>query len=289
MLKRRSRVKKPQGVKTPQRGQRLGKRRLVAVVALIITVAAASLAVAYRKPSGSATRPGNPTGGEPQQSLVLAKEYIYAGGRLIATEEPASSSGCGTPPSSPGNTLVATALTATSVRLDWAASPGADHYEVQRRASINSPWVPLSPNPTSNTFTDNGAIAGTAYLYQVRAADAAGACPSAFSNVDLATTIMFLDDPLAPGVTIKAQHLTDLRTAVNAVRATANLAPSSWTDPAPLGVTVKAAHINELRSNLDAALTALGFSTSGYSDPTLIPGSTIVKAVHVNDLRQRVK
>jgi hypothetical protein len=54
-------------------------------------------------------------------------------------------------------------------------------------------------------------------------------------------------------------------------------------------VEVKAVHISELRSAIDAARTALGLSNASYTDSTLTPGSTIIKAVHVNELRDRVK
>jgi hypothetical protein len=226
-----------------------------------------------------------------------SKEYIYAGGRLVATEEPASS-GCVSPPS-PGNTLFATAQTATSVVLNWAPSSGAHHYEVQRRPSIavGTDWATLSPNPGSNTFTDNGVgvVANTAYLYRVRAVDAAGACPSSYSNIDLATTTIFTDDPLVAQMTIiQAVHLTQLRTAINAVRTTAALAAFNWTDPpatdtpAP-GVVIKKDHIQKLRDSLNPALSALGLSAPGYTDPTLVAGSTPVKKIHVDELRQRVR
>lgn len=215
-----------------------------------------------------------------------SKEYIYAGGRLVTTEEPVSS-GCGSPPPSPGNTLVATAQSTTSVVLNWAASAGADHYEVQRRQNIGSSWATLSPTPATNSLTDNGVVTSTTYLYQVRAVDASGACPSAFSNVDLATTVVFTDDPLSAGLVIKAAHLTQLRTAVNAVRATANLSQVGWTDPLPQGVPIRAQHMLELRSNLNPALTALGMATVS-NDSSLAVGNPI-RAVHLQDVRDKVK
>lgn len=209
----------------------------------------------------------------------------------MATEEPASS-GCASPPS-PGNTLIATAQSTTSVVLNWAPT-GADHYEVQRKQNISSAWVTLGPNPGSNTFTDFGAVANTAYLYQVRSVDATSACPSAYSNVDLATTVLFTDDPLVAQVTqIKAVHVTQLRIAVNAVRATANLAAAIWTDdPLQSQITVvKAAHIEQLRTKLDEAGPILGFTTGGYTDSQLATGASgpNVKKVHIDELRQRVK
>jgi hypothetical protein len=128
----------------------------------------------------------------------------------------------------------------------------------------------------------------TTYIYRVRSVDAQGNY-SDFSNTDIATTIVFTDDPLVVGVTmIFKEHVIELRQAVNAVRAAAGLSAATWTDSSLTGVVVQAAHVSELRSNLDAALSLLGLSTGGYTD-TLTPGTTLIRAVHVTELRNRVK
>ena len=122
----------------------------------------------------------------------------------------------------------------------------------------------------------------------MRAVDAQGNY-SDFSNTDIATTIVFTDDPLVAGVTIvQAQHVIELRQAVNAMRAAAALTAATWTDSSLTGVEIKAVHISELRSNLDGARSSLSLSTGSYTD-TLTPGSTVIKAVHVSELRDRVK
>ena len=138
-----------------------------------------------------------------------------------------------------------------------------------------------------NSFSDAGLSPNTTYLYLVRATDGSNVSPS--SNTDLATTILFTDDPVAPASTIiKAVHVTELRTAVNAVRAAAGLPDATFTDAVSAGVFMKAIHITELRSNLDAARTALGLTAAPYTDPALAAG-VIIKAVHIRDLRSRVK
>ncbi|MEK6322102.1 MAG: fibronectin type III domain-containing protein [Acidobacteriota bacterium] len=214
-----------------------------------------------------------------------SKEYVYAGGRLVATEEPVGSSGCGSPPPSPGNSLVATAQATTSVLLTWSASQGADHYEVERRANISDAWSPLSPNPTTNSFPDNGLVASTAYLYRVRAADAAGICPSAYSNIDMATTIIFEGDPLQSQLTIiRAQNVTQLRQAVDAVRVTANIGAATWTNPLD---QVKAIHFSELRTKLNEALSLLALSQIS-NDPAIAQGLTVY-ATHLQAVRDKVK
>lgn len=192
------------------------------------------------------------------------------------------------PPGAPSN-LVATASSTSSVSLSWSAGSGSiDHYEIQRATSKNGPFTTLS-NTTSLSFTDSSLSSTTTYIYRVRAVDANGNY-SDFSNTDIATTVVFTDDPLVAGTTlVKAVHITELRSAVNAVRAAAGLSAATWTDSSLTSVEIKAVHISELRSALDAARSALGLSTGGYTDSTLTPGTTIVKAVHVTDLRDRVK
>jgi hypothetical protein len=53
------------------------------------------------------------------------------------------------------------------------------------------------------------------------------------------------------------------------------------------GVVVKAVHIEELRSQLDAAMGPLGLTTGGYTDGALT--GVVIKAVHFQQLRDRVK
>lgn len=192
------------------------------------------------------------------------------------------------PPSAPA-ALIATAAGTAQVNLIWTASTdnvGVDHYEVERRS--NAATYTLVASPPTGSYTDAVSPA-TAYLYRVRAVDAAGNA-SGYSNIDLATTVLFTDNPLVVGTTpVNAQHFTELRQAVNAVRLTAGLAASVWTDPILAGLFIQKIHIEELRSNLTPALTALGFTAPIYTDPTLTAGSTLIKKVHIEDLRQAVK
>lgn len=190
----------------------------------------------------------------------------------------------GTPPTN----LLATATSPTQVSLTWTAPAGTvSRYEVERSQSAGGGWTPLSTQVTATSYADTTAAANTAYLYRARAVFTSGGM-SDYSNRDLATTVLFTDDPLAAGVTaVKGAHVTQLRQAVAAVRSTAGLAPASWTDAALSGVAVKGVHVSEMRARLDEALAALGLPLSAYTDATL-PGTTI-KKVHVEELRQRVK
>jgi hypothetical protein len=103
---------------------------------------------------------------------------------------------------------------------------------------------------------------------------------------------VFTDDTLMVGVTTaKAQHILEIRQAVDALRAVAGLGSASWTDPglSPFSTTIRAVHILELRTFLEDAASRLGYSPGlGYTDPGVTSGFVIKKA-HIEDLRQRIR
>ncbi|MGZ7042092.1 MAG: hypothetical protein ACXVH7_09915, partial [Thermoanaerobaculia bacterium] len=181
--------------------------------------------------------------------------------------------------------LVATAISNSNVSLTWDAVLGATNYQLLR-SSNNGPFT-LVGLPLTNIFIDPGLTLNTTYVYFVRAVDATNV--GLPSNKDLATTMLFTDDPVVAGSTIvQAAHLTELRTAVNAVRKAAGLPPATCTDPSSAGILVKAVHITELRSSLDAARSILNLPTMSYTDPGLAAGDAI-KAAHIQELRTGVR
>ena len=95
---------------------------------------------------------------------------------------------------------------------------------------------------------------------------------------------------LVTGLDIKLEHLTELRSAVNDLRAHAGLAPFSFTvDPNPTRnvTTVKADHIRQLRTALEQARSQLGLSTS-YAHPTLTENSSWIYATDFQELRNQI-
>jgi hypothetical protein len=184
----------------------------------------------------------------------------------------------------PGPTgVVATAVTNNQVAVTWNATSGAFSYLVYRRDAGTSDFVQVG-SPSGNSFNDNTVSAGNAYAYRVRAIVPGATSDPSSANV--ATTLFFTNDPLTPGTVISAIHLTQLRPAVNAVRAAAGLGAISFTDPTPTGVVVKGVHISELRTGLNAAFAVFGI-TGVYTDPSL-PGVTI-KAIHFQELRNQIQ
>lgn len=178
--------------------------------------------------------------------------------------------------------LTATATSSTSVGLTWSAASGALSYVVERKGPGGA-FITVG-TPTGPSLSDTTATADTAYLYRVRAINAAGA--SANSSRDLATTIIFTD-PSLNGVITKAVHLSQLRTAADSVRSLAGLTGATFTDSATSGTTIKAIHVSELRTAIEAARNTLGLITTSSTDPSL--ASVAIKGVHMTELRGRVQ
>ncbi len=179
----------------------------------------------------------------------------------------------------------ATATSATTVAVTWPAVADAVSYDVVR--STDGTNFAALGSAGSTSLSDTGASANTAYLYRVRAVGAR--CnPGAYGASDLATTILFTDDPLVAGTdTVQVVHIMELRTAVNAIHVLAGLGSATFTDPAvtPRLTTIKAVHLTDLRAQLDAARASLGLTPLAYTDGTVIAGSTLIKAAHVRELR----
>jgi hypothetical protein len=186
-----------------------------------------------------------------------------------------------TPPPAAPDGVTAQAIAGDEIRVTWTPVAGATGYEILR-ASAGSPLAPVGISATA-VYDDDAVTPGAAYRYAVRALNAGGA--SADSASDLATAILFTDGLLPAGTLIKAVHLSERRSAVDAVRALAGLAPYTFTDAAAPGLRVRAIHINELRTALDEALTLLGYTSGGYTG-TLTGGSTIA-AVHFREISDR--
>ncbi|HVS33823.1 MAG TPA: hypothetical protein VMS98_20475 [Thermoanaerobaculia bacterium] len=132
--------------------------------------------------------------------------------------------------------------------------------------------------------------ADTSYLYRVRVHSSTTSAISEYSKPHIATSVAFTDVSLA-GVTVKALHLLQVRTAVRAARVLAGLPAVSLTDETITpGVTlVKAIHISELRAALAEALADLDLPPPIFTTPTLQPGSTVVRAAEIIELRNGVK
>jgi hypothetical protein len=90
---------------------------------------------------------------------------------------------------------------------------------------------------------------------------------------------------------VKAAHISELRTGVNAARFVAGLPSFTFTDASLASVAIKKTHIEELRAKLSETRTALGLPAVpvSYTDPVLALGVSTIKAAHIQELRAGVK
>jgi hypothetical protein len=178
--------------------------------------------------------------------------------------------------------LTATAASTSTASLSWSPVTGATAYEVYRSSNGSSLGLVTSTSGTSHT--DSGLAANRTYLYRIRAVGASGAL--AFSNLDPATTIVFSDPTIVDRVTrIRAVHILQLRTAVNAMRASGLLPSQTFSDPSLSGGPIRAVHVAQLRGALAAARLAMGLPAVSFADPSF----SVIRASHINDLRSGVQ
>jgi type II secretory pathway pseudopilin PulG len=93
-----------------------------------------------------------------------------------------------TAPTTPG-TPVASAVTSSTLTLNWTASTdavGVTGYRVERCLTSSCTYAQVG-TPASNSFNDSGLSANTGYTYRVRATDAAGNLSSYSGTVAVTT------------------------------------------------------------------------------------------------------
>ncbi len=186
------------------------------------------------------------------------------------------------PPTPTG--VTATADTPAHVWVTWNASAGAASYQIVRISAAGQQTFTAGVNSYGDNVTT-----GNAYIYKVCALDSS-AHASAYSTPDIAIAKTFTDDPPSAHVTrIKAIHVTELRDAINALRLAAGIGTTTFTDGSLTGINVKKTHLDDLRTQLIAARAAAGLATAAFTDPTITAHGTQVKAVHIQELRDRLK
>jgi Domain of unknown function (DUF4082)/Domain of unknown function (DUF1929) len=185
--------------------------------------------------------------------------------------------------------LQVTATSSNSITLGWSVPAGSDEYAIERGDSMSGPFKNIN-FVAGTTFTDTLLTNQKAYVYRVRAIDNSGTdtLVSDPSNMAVGVTIAFEFSQLL-GQTIKARHVHDVRTAVNALRRVAHLPELTLAPDNLTGDTVTAFHVLDLRTSLGQALAALNISHPAYTDSTLSTGvgGTLVKAVHIEELQAR--
>ena len=201
-----------------------------------------------------------------------------------------------------GTPVITDTTTSSTVTLSWPVVNGnPTAYDVRRKTNggdygtlVQLPSsTSCNVNSNSCAYTNGGLVPSTAYVYQVRAVRSP--FTSSWSAPDLATTTFYTHSSAGNHVTagepISAVDITELRTVVNSVRATAGFSPPySYTYPDLSNhPVIHFEDISELRAAVDQARTSLGLPAAIYTNQPLDRGHTTVKAAHINELRDGVQ
>jgi hypothetical protein len=201
-----------------------------------------------------------------------------------------------------------TLTTATTVTATFTAPPGQFALSVTRRGSASG-TVTSAPQGiacgarctqlyTSGTLVTLTANAGAGAVFKGWSGggcSGSGRCVvtmTAMRSVRAIFSTAFTSPNPTPRVSaIQAADITDLRSAINTLRAqNFGLGGLTFTDPTIVirRTAVKAVHITELRSALNEAYVQAGIAPPSYSAPALAPGATVIRAADVNELRSAV-
>jgi hypothetical protein len=190
--------------------------------------------------------------------------------------------------------------TGTSVTVGWSAVAGAERYVVERKVT-GQPWLQAAELLSSTlSYTETPATPDGIVVYRVRSATGVGYLPSGNlatsgpSNYDFANVTSYEAFTGPPVYTpVKAQHLIELRQAVNAIcdaigapheYQASDLALAALQGHAILAsdFTSLLTHINNVRTNSLIGLTAASFQTTPVA-------ASLISRTPLQDLRNALK
>ncbi|MFL6245915.1 MAG: Ig-like domain repeat protein [Thermoanaerobaculia bacterium] len=162
------------------------------------------------------------------------------------------------------------------------ANTNVNSLQLFRRLAGTTTWFTVTWNPATGIDASLAGAQGSVYEYKLTASLNNGTTVT--SNVD--SVMMFTDDPLVAGTYVKKKHFTDLRTAVNVLRAQAGLTPFEYSQPVVTTATLHASQIAELRAAVTQARTQLGMTTPAF---TGAEAGTTILAAHVREIRELIR
>jgi hypothetical protein len=179
---------------------------------------------------------------------------------------------------------------AQTLKLAWNPNPETNiaSYAIYVSTSSGGYTVPLQLVPAAQTTFEFGpATPGIRYYFVVTAINTQG-LQSTFSNEVSGVVTGFTNDPLVPGIYVRAIHISELRDRIDKLRSREGLPTGSWTGSnPPTGALIRAAHISEMRSKLDEVYQRRNRARPTYTDQSLAAG-TLIKAAHISELRAAV-
>ena len=200
-------------------------------------------------------------------------------------------------------TGTAGSITGTAATLNGTANPNATsmtgHFQYGKTTAYGSTTSDQALGSGANAVAIGGGsisslTCNTVYHFRAVATNAGGTTFGSDNTFTTGACSGFTDDPLSAGTTsIKAIHITELRSRIDALRVHFGLAAYGWTDANLTGVMTKKVHVAELRTALgsayDAAIAAGRHVTRpSFTDDPLIAQQTMIKVVHIAELRSDV-
>lgn len=153
----------------------------------------------------------------------------------------------------------------------------------RRLQYFSNPDILINGRPLGVAYTLPDAADATRAL-NANVVSVAAYLPTSVADV----TYTFTDNPLVAGVTVvRAVHVTEIRNAIDSMRARAGLPKVAWTDPVLAGGLIKATHVSQMRAALSEALLALGYGAPSFTGDVLASGP--VKALDLQELRNAVR
>ena len=169
-----------------------------------------------------------------------------------------------------------------AMRIDAFLPSGTTYAALYRREGGTSSWTLVS-GWSSSGLDSSVPVRGRLYDYRL---DVVVSGVARSSNIDSA--LLFTDDPLIAGVTVvKRAHFDELRLMVNVARSKAALPLFNFDASYDQSAIVTASHMTALRTALAQARTTLGAAAPTFTDA--IAGGTMIKAIHVQELREQMR
>ena len=183
-----------------------------------------------------------------------------------------------------------TAYSTSSSRIALAGT-ASDNVGVTQVTWSNNRGGSGTATGTTNWTASSITLRLGSNVLTVTARDAAGNIGTATMTATLTIAFTFTDDPLkAQSTLVQAAHFVELRAAIDSVRTALGLMPFAWTDATRTPSTgVLVVYVTELRTALNEAYQAVSRTAPTYTDPTVAAGLTVIKAVHLNELRAAVR
>ena len=193
-----------------------------------------------------------------------------------------------------------TSTTGGTVTVSWFSRAGAEQYQIQRKVSGQAWTVAGTVNGSTFSFIETPSAPGGMVVYRVLSQAGLtwlppnGLATSSPSNSDFANVVSSGYEQLTTqATTVKAQHLIELRQAVNAlcdaVGASVDFQPSDLLLSALQGQQIAAAdftslmtHINNIRTNPLIGLGAASFTNT----PT---AGSVIQVQHLQSLRDAIQ